>query len=133
MCVCVIFANVLNFQSCADGEKVSVGVCAAGLMIFKDRIRLHRFVWAKIVMISYKRNNFIIKIRPNPGEVRFILTVSKMKVKIFFKTYLNAGTSGSFRAGVQHREWVDSPLLKIIFGILRMALNFQVGFPAFVA
>jgi erythrocyte membrane protein band 4.1 len=54
--------------SCSDHEKVSIGVGAVGLTVFKDRIRLHRFVWAKIIMISYKRNYFIIKIRPNNGE-----------------------------------------------------------------
>jgi len=57
------------FQNYADKEKISIGVCADGIMIYKERIRLNRFVWAKIMMISYKRNNFIVKIRQNPGEV----------------------------------------------------------------
>lgn len=54
--------------SVASGETVQVGVCAAGLMVFKERIRLNRFVWAKIIKISYKRNIFTIQVRPSQGE-----------------------------------------------------------------
>ena len=45
-----------------------IGVCASGLLIYRDRLRINRFAWPKILKISYKRNNFYIKIRP--GEVR---------------------------------------------------------------
>jgi len=51
------------------GEVVSIGVCAAGLVIYKDRVRLHRFIWAKILKISYKRNIFTIEIRPTIDDV----------------------------------------------------------------
>jgi len=51
------------------GQLVNVGVGAAGLVVYKDRIRLNRFVWAKILKISYKRNVFIIQIRPSQDEV----------------------------------------------------------------
>lgn len=47
-----------------------LGVCASGLLIYRDRLRINRFAWPKILKISYKRNNFYIKIRP--GEVRTI-------------------------------------------------------------
>jgi len=51
------------------GEIVNVGVCAAGLVVYKDRVRLNRFVWAKILKISYKRNVFTIQVRPSQDEV----------------------------------------------------------------
>lgn len=44
-----------------------LGVCSSGLLIYRDRLRINRFAWPKILKISYKRNNFYIKIRP--GEV----------------------------------------------------------------
>lgn len=44
-----------------------LGVCANGLLIYRDRLRINRFAWPKILKISYKRSNFYIKIRP--GEV----------------------------------------------------------------
>jgi len=52
-----------------DGELVHVGVGAAGLVIYRDRVRLNRFVWAKILKISYKRNVFTIQVRPSQDEV----------------------------------------------------------------
>jgi hypothetical protein len=51
----------------ADGTEVNIGVCAIGLLIYKDKLRIHRFIWAKIIKISYKREKFIIKLRQ--GEV----------------------------------------------------------------
>lgn len=48
-----------------------LGVCANGLLIYRDRLRINRFAWPKILKISYKRSNFYIKIRP--GEVRIMV------------------------------------------------------------
>lgn len=58
-----------TFVSSQDSEGVDImlGVCANGLLVYKDRLRINRFAWPKILKISYKRNNFYIKIRP--GEV----------------------------------------------------------------
>ena len=52
----------------AYGEPVNVGVSAAGLVVYRDRLRLNRFVWAKILKISYKRNVFTIQIRPSHAQ-----------------------------------------------------------------
>ena len=46
-----------------------LGVCANGLLIYRDRLRINRFAWPKILKISYKRSNFYIKIRP--GELNY--------------------------------------------------------------
>lgn len=51
----------------SENNAVMVGVCCSGLLIFRDKLRLNRFVWPKILKLSYKRNHFYIKIRP--GEV----------------------------------------------------------------
>ncbi|KAF6728558.1 Band 4.1-like protein 1 [Oryzias melastigma] len=45
-----------------------LGVCANGLLIYRDRLRINRFAWPKILKISYKRSNFYIKIRPGEYE-----------------------------------------------------------------
>jgi len=50
--------------------EILLGVCASGLLVYRDRLRINRFAWGKILKISYKRNNFYIKIRP--GEVTVI-------------------------------------------------------------
>ncbi|ESO08690.1 hypothetical protein HELRODRAFT_92323, partial [Helobdella robusta] len=49
-------------------SEVSVGVCCQGLNVYKEKLRLHRFPWAKILKIAYKRNCFFIKIRPGEKE-----------------------------------------------------------------
>ena len=52
----------------SDGVDIMIGVCASGLLVFRDRLRINRFAWPKILKISYKRNNFYIKIRPGEFE-----------------------------------------------------------------
>ncbi|XP_041484520.1 protein 4.1-like isoform X5 [Lytechinus variegatus] len=52
----------------SEGVDIMLGVCANGLLIYRDRLRINRFAWPKILKISYKRNNFYIKIRPGEFE-----------------------------------------------------------------
>uniref|UniRef100_A0A3P8WXB2 Erythrocyte membrane protein band 4.1 like 2 n=1 Tax=Cynoglossus semilaevis TaxID=244447 RepID=A0A3P8WXB2_CYNSE len=52
----------------SEGVDLMLGVCANGLLVYKDRLRINRFAWPKILKISYKRNNFYIKIRPGETE-----------------------------------------------------------------
>ncbi|NXH21430.1 E41L2 protein, partial [Bucco capensis] len=52
----------------SEGVDIMLGVCANGLLIYKDRLRINRFAWPKILKISYKRSNFYIKVRPAEQE-----------------------------------------------------------------
>ncbi|XP_038146814.1 band 4.1-like protein 3b isoform X13 [Cyprinodon tularosa] len=52
----------------SEGVEIMLGVCSSGLLIYRDRLRINRFAWPKILKISYKRNNFYIKIRPGEFE-----------------------------------------------------------------
>lgn len=52
----------------SEGIEIMLGVCANGLLIYRDRLRINRFAWPKILKISYKRSNFYIKIRPGEYE-----------------------------------------------------------------
>lgn len=65
--VSLIFCHV--FCQDSEGIDIMLGVCANGLLIYRDRLRINRFAWPKILKISYKRSNFYIKIRP--GEVGY--------------------------------------------------------------
>ncbi|XP_058503645.1 uncharacterized protein LOC131471230 isoform X5 [Solea solea] len=51
-----------------DGVDITLGVCAGGLMVYKDKLRINRFPWPKVLKISYKRSSFFIKIRPSEQE-----------------------------------------------------------------
>lgn len=58
----------LHHAKDSEGVDIKLGVCANGLLIYKDRLRINRFAWPKILKISYKRSNFYIKVRPSEVE-----------------------------------------------------------------
>lgn len=47
---------------------IILGVCSSGLLVYKDKLRINRFPWPKVLKISYKRSSFFIKIRPGEQE-----------------------------------------------------------------
>ncbi|XP_029369386.1 protein 4.1 isoform X5 [Echeneis naucrates] len=51
-----------------DGVDIMLGVCSSGLMVYKDKLRINRFPWPKVLKVSYKRSSFFIKIRPSELE-----------------------------------------------------------------
>lgn len=87
----------------SEGVDIMLGVCANGLLVYKDRLRINRFAWPKILKISYKRNNFYIKIRP--GEVSALedMTVTKPRRTV---KWISPPTDGAVweHGGVQATE-----------------------------
>ncbi|UYV72508.1 EPB41L2 [Cordylochernes scorpioides] len=57
----------LHLARDSEGSDVMVGVCAAGILVYRNRVRMHRFAWPKILKISYKRRSFYLSIKP--GEL----------------------------------------------------------------
>lgn len=53
---------------------IMLGVCSSGLMVYKERLRINRFPWPKVLKVSYKRSSFFIKVRPS--EVRLPLSAN---------------------------------------------------------
>uniref|UniRef100_A0A8C2WLF6 Protein 4.1 n=1 Tax=Cyclopterus lumpus TaxID=8103 RepID=A0A8C2WLF6_CYCLU len=51
-----------------DGVDIMLGVCSSGLLVYKDKLRINRFPWPKVLKVSYKRSSFFIKIRPSEVE-----------------------------------------------------------------
>ncbi|XP_027720465.1 protein 4.1 isoform X3 [Vombatus ursinus] len=60
----------VDFHKAKDLEGVDIilGVCSSGLLVYKDKLRINRFPWPKVLKISYKRSSFFIKIRPGEHE-----------------------------------------------------------------
>ena len=58
----------LHPASDSAGVDIMIGVCSSGLLVYRDRLRMNRFAWPKILKVSYRRNNFYIKIRPGEFE-----------------------------------------------------------------
>lgn len=72
----------------SEGVEILLGVCASGLVVYRDRLRINRFAWGKIQKISYKRNNFYIKLRPGEFEqidntIGFKLPSHKMSKRLW--------------------------------------------------
>uniref|UniRef100_A0A2C9JYE1 FERM domain-containing protein n=2 Tax=Biomphalaria glabrata TaxID=6526 RepID=A0A2C9JYE1_BIOGL len=52
----------------SDNNAIMIGVCCSGILVYREKLRINRFVWPKILKLSYKRNHFYIKIRPGELE-----------------------------------------------------------------
>ncbi|XP_029003725.1 protein 4.1-like isoform X2 [Betta splendens] len=82
-----------------DSEAVGImlGVCCSGLLVYRDRLRINRFSWPKILKISYKRNNFYIKIRP--GEF------DQFESTIGFKLFNHRAAKRLWKVCVEHHSF----------------------------
>uniref|UniRef100_A0A3B5LWY9 Protein 4.1 n=1 Tax=Xiphophorus couchianus TaxID=32473 RepID=A0A3B5LWY9_9TELE len=60
----LVFLKVFDL----DGVDIMLGVCSSGLMVYKDKLRINRFPWPKVLKVSYKHSSFFIKIRPSETE-----------------------------------------------------------------
>uniref|UniRef100_A0A3P9PSQ1 Band 4.1-like protein 1 n=1 Tax=Poecilia reticulata TaxID=8081 RepID=A0A3P9PSQ1_POERE len=75
----------LHHAKDSEGIDIMLGVSANGLLIYRDRLRINRFAWPKILKISYKRSNFYIKIRP--GELLGLHHCSSLLVPSSINTH----------------------------------------------
>ncbi|KAL5968076.1 Band protein 3 [Taenia solium] len=57
----------LDLHPARDMENVEIyiGVGYSGIVVYRDRVRIGRFAWPKVLRISYKKNYFYLKIRPD--------------------------------------------------------------------
>ncbi|KAK3097371.1 hypothetical protein FSP39_009080 [Pinctada imbricata] len=48
-----------------DGEGIDIqlGICASGILVFREKLQINKFVWPKILKMSYRRTKFYIKLR----------------------------------------------------------------------
>ncbi|XP_033750186.1 uncharacterized protein LOC117334597 [Pecten maximus] len=63
-----MFGVELHDAKDAEGVVIQLGVCATGLLVFKDKLQINRFVWPKVLKMSYRRSKFYIKLRPGEFE-----------------------------------------------------------------
>ncbi|XP_054621103.1 protein 4.1-like isoform X8 [Dunckerocampus dactyliophorus] len=81
----------------SEGVAIMLGVCSSGLLVYRDRLRINRFSWPKILKISYKRNNFYIKIRP--GEF------DQFESTIAFKLLNHRAAKRLWKVCVEHHSF----------------------------
>uniref|UniRef100_A0AAY4DMP0 Protein 4.1 n=1 Tax=Denticeps clupeoides TaxID=299321 RepID=A0AAY4DMP0_9TELE len=52
----------------SDGEDVLLGVCSAGVVVYKEDEIENKFMWPRVLKLSYRRARFLIKTRPLQGD-----------------------------------------------------------------
>jgi len=97
----------------SSGFDITMGVCASGLLVYRDRLRINRFAWPKILKISYKRYNFFIKIRP--GEF------DQFESVIGFKLANHKAAKRLWKTCVEHHTFFR--LVALIFDVLLRSLS----------
>lgn len=75
----LLFRKISLFFQDSENVPIDIGVSANGILIFRDKIRINRFAWPKILKLSYKKKYFFIKLRPSD--------VNRRKAKHFFQFY----------------------------------------------
>ncbi|KAM7344143.1 erythrocyte membrane protein band 4.1 like coracle isoform 2-T4 [Cochliomyia hominivorax] len=81
----------------SEGVDIMLGVCASGLLVYRDKLRMNRFAWPKILKISYKRHHFYIKIRPGEFE--------QHEVTIGFKLANHRAAKKLWKSCVEHHTF----------------------------
>ncbi|XP_052696451.1 band 4.1-like protein 1 isoform X3 [Crassostrea angulata] len=60
----------VDLSNAKDGENVDIqlGVCWSGILVFREKLQINKFVWPKILKMSYRRKKFYIKLRTGEFE-----------------------------------------------------------------
>ncbi|KHJ98643.1 FERM PH-like domain protein [Oesophagostomum dentatum] len=76
---------------------VGIGICAHGIYIYKDQIRVNRFPWQGIIKIAYRKNHFIIKLKA--GEI------DKKEATVTYKTADYQHAKRIWKCAVEHHTF----------------------------
>lgn len=89
----------IHLHAAKDAEVVDImiGVSAAGITIFRDGLKINRFVWPKILKIAYRKKTFYLKIRAGEFE-HFESTIG-------FKLASHKLTKRLWRMAIEHHTF----------------------------
>ncbi|KAK5970909.1 FERM domain-containing protein, partial [Trichostrongylus colubriformis] len=76
---------------------VGIGICAHGIYIYKEQIRVNRFPWQGIIKISYRKNQFAIKLKA--GEI------DKKEATVVYKVADYAHAKRIWKTAVEHHTF----------------------------
>ncbi|XP_061547881.1 tyrosine-protein phosphatase non-receptor type 4 [Phycodurus eques] len=65
-----LYGVELHYAKDQSNTEILIGVMSAGVVIYKNRIRINYFPWLKIVKISFKCKQFFIQLRREATETR---------------------------------------------------------------
>ncbi|KAM3835921.1 LOW QUALITY PROTEIN: tyrosine-protein phosphatase non-receptor type 4-like [Diretmus argenteus] len=65
-----LYGVELHYARDQSNTEILIGVMSAGIVVYKNRVRINYFPWLKIVKISFKCKQFFIQLRREPNESR---------------------------------------------------------------
>ncbi|XP_036401179.1 tyrosine-protein phosphatase non-receptor type 4 isoform X1 [Megalops cyprinoides] len=65
-----LYGVELHYARDQSNTEILIGVMSAGIVIYKNRVRINCFPWLKIVKISFKCKQFFIQLRRELNETR---------------------------------------------------------------
>ncbi|XP_026803560.2 tyrosine-protein phosphatase non-receptor type 4b isoform X2 [Pangasianodon hypophthalmus] len=73
-----LYGVELHYARDQSNTEVYIGVMAAGICVYKNRVRVNHFPWVKIVKISFKSRQFFIQLRKESSKSRESLLAFSM-------------------------------------------------------
>ncbi|XP_015254048.1 PREDICTED: tyrosine-protein phosphatase non-receptor type 4 isoform X1 [Cyprinodon variegatus] len=65
-----LYGVELHYARDQSNTEILIGVMSAGIVVYKNRVRINYFPWLKIVKISFKCKQFFIQLRREATETR---------------------------------------------------------------
>ncbi|XP_036964864.1 tyrosine-protein phosphatase non-receptor type 4 isoform X2 [Acanthopagrus latus] len=65
-----LYGVELHYARDQSNTEILIGVMSAGIVVYKNRVRINYFPWLKIVKISFKCKQFFVQLRREPNETR---------------------------------------------------------------
>ncbi|KAK5609994.1 Tyrosine-protein phosphatase non-receptor type 4 [Crenichthys baileyi] len=65
-----LYGVELHYARDQSNTEILIGVMSAGIMVYKNRVRINYFPWLKIVKISFKCKQFFVQLRREATETR---------------------------------------------------------------
>uniref|UniRef100_A0A7N6BY84 Tyrosine-protein phosphatase n=1 Tax=Anabas testudineus TaxID=64144 RepID=A0A7N6BY84_ANATE len=65
-----LYGVELHYARDQSNTEILIGVMSAGIVVYKNRVRINYFPWLKIVKISFKCKHFFIQLRKEVTETR---------------------------------------------------------------
>lgn len=105
-------SNLCIIQS-PTGDDLSLGVYHSGVLIYRGRLRMQRYTWARIVQLSHKGKDFTMVVRPvifdeyiewPSGDTRRRTSVSSIKGSVS-----GSGSSSTERGTAKQRSRSAKP------------------------
>ena len=63
-----MYGTDLHPATDSDNIDIDIGINYSGVLVFRNKVRINRIVWPKILKISYKRDYFYVRVRPAEND-----------------------------------------------------------------